>query len=53
MIIYALLLGVGAYLVWGITHHWHKNDLHLKVVLEYLGIAVLGLAIVFGVLNLL
>lgn len=53
MIIYALLLGVGAYLVWGIIHHWHKKDLHLKVVLEYLGIAVLGLAIVFGVLNLL
>jgi hypothetical protein len=53
MIVYALLLGVGAYLVWGITHHWHKKDLHLKVVLEYLGIAVLGLAVVFGVLNLL
>jgi len=53
MIAYALLLGVGAYLVWGIIHHWHKKDLHLKVVLEYLGIAVLGLAVVFGVLNLL
>ena len=53
MIIYALLLGVCAYLVWGITHHWHKKDLHLKVVLEYLGIAILGLAIVLGVLNLL
>ena len=53
MIIYALLLGVGAYLVWGIIHHWHRRDLRLKVVLEYLGIAVLGMAIVFGVLNLL
>ena len=53
MIAYALLLGVCAYLVWGIIHHWHKKDLHLKVVLEYLGIAVLGLAVVFGVLNLL
>ena len=51
MIVYALLLGAGAYLAWGIIHHWHKKDLHLKVVLEYLGIAVLGLAIVFGVLN--
>lgn len=53
MIIYALLLGVGAYLVWGITHHWHKKDLHLKVVLEYLGIAVLGLAIVLSVIRYL
>lgn len=51
MIIYALLLGAGAYLVWGITHHWHKKDLHLKVVLEYLGIAVLGLAIIMTVFN--
>lgn len=51
MIIYALLLGVGAYLVWGITHHWHKKDLHLKVVLEYLGIAILGFAVIMTVLN--
>lgn len=51
MIIYALLLGVGAYLVWGIIHHWHKKDLHLKVVLEYLGLAILGLAIVLSLIK--
>lgn len=53
MIVYALLLGVCAYLIWGITHHWHRGDLHPKIVLEYLGIATLGTAIVLGVLNLL
>ncbi len=51
MIVYALLLGVLAYLVWGIIHHWHKKDLHLKVVLEYLGIAVLGLAVIMTVIK--
>ena len=51
MIAYALLLGVGAYLVWGIIHHWHKKDLHLKVMLEYLGIAILGFAVIMTVLK--
>ena len=51
MIVYALLLGAGAYLAWGIIHHWHKKDLHLKVVLEYLGIAVLGFVVIMTVLK--
>ena len=51
MIVYALLLGVCAYLAWGITHHWHRKDLHLKVVLEYLGIAILGTAVIISVLR--
>ncbi|MBI5356780.1 hypothetical protein HZB78_04170 [Candidatus Collierbacteria bacterium] len=51
MIVYTLIFGVCAYLVWGITHHWHKKDLHLKVVLEYLGIAILGFAIIMTVIK--
>lgn len=51
MIVYTLLLGAGAYLAWGITHHWHKKDLHLKVVLEYLGLAILGLVVVISLIK--
>lgn len=51
MIVYALLLGVGAYLVWGIIHHWHRRDLHPKIVLEYLGLAILGFVAVISVIK--
>lgn len=30
-----------AYVVWGIIHHWQEDDLHLKVILEYLLLALL------------
>lgn len=53
MIVYVLLFGVGAYVVWGIIHHWHRGDLHLKIVLEYLGLAILGVTVVFSLLQLL
>ena len=31
----------GAYVAWGILHHWLEDDLHLKVFFEYLLIATL------------
>ena len=39
-----------AYVVWGIIHHWLSEDLHLKVVLEYLLIAILVNLIVLSLL---
>lgn len=33
-------LGV-AYVVWGIIHHWQHGDLHVKIVFEYILMAVL------------
>lgn len=39
-----------AYVAWGVIHHWRSGDLHPKVVLEYVGIAILGVAIVWSVL---
>jgi len=31
------------YFIWGVGHHFAQKDLHLKVVLEYLLIAVIGI----------
>lgn len=39
-----------AYVVWGIIHHWLSEDLHLKVVLEYLLIAILVNLIILSLL---
>lgn len=39
-----------AYVLWGIVHHSRSGDLHPKVVLEYVGIAILGVAIIWSVL---
>lgn len=41
------------YVLWGIIHHALRRDLHLKIVLEYLGIAILGVAITLSVINYL
>lgn len=40
------------YLSWGIFHHWRKEDLCLKIVLEYFLMALLGIVVtVFVVLR--
>ena len=38
------------YVLWGAIHHYHKGDFHLKIMVEYLVIAVLSLLIVRGVI---
>lgn len=40
----------GMYVLWGIIHHHLSEDLHLKVVLEYLLIALLAMAVVVSLL---
>jgi len=37
-------LGAGMYVLWGIVHHWFREDLCLKIVLEYffIGLFVVG-----------
>lgn len=34
------------YLIWGISHHLRSGNFHARVVLEYLLVALLGVAIV-------
>ena len=41
-----IMLTAVAYVLWGIIHHLILGTLHRKVVLEYLGLAVLGAIII-------
>ncbi|MBU2592100.1 MAG: hypothetical protein ABH867_03270 [Patescibacteria group bacterium] len=43
-----ILTGV-LYSLWGVFHHWHRGDLCLKIVLEYLLLSALGVTAVFFV----
>ena len=36
------------YFLWGIIHHWAEGDLHPKIVVEYLLIALVALFILKG-----
>ena len=40
-------IAAAAYLVWGIIDHHRRGDLHLKIVLEYLALAILGVVLVY------
>lgn len=44
-----ILMGL-YYPLWGIIHHSHQRDLHPKIVVEYLLIAVLAVLVVGSVL---
>lgn len=46
-------LAIGSYVGWGIAHHARQGDLCMKVIWEYLGLAGLGLIIVWGVIKYL
>jgi hypothetical protein len=35
------------YVIWGIVHHWFCEDLHFKVIAEYLALAVLADTMIF------
>jgi hypothetical protein len=37
------------YVIWGILHHLFNHDLSLKIVLEYILIAALGVSVIFFV----
>lgn len=39
-----------AYFLWGVFHHWHQEDLCLKIASEYFLIAFLGVLAVLFVL---
>lgn len=47
----AAAIAAAAYVAWGIIHHSRRGDLHLKIVLEYLGLVILGIAIVISVVK--
>ncbi len=38
------------YFLWGVFHHWQGNDLHIKIVLEYLLVASIGAVILLSLI---
>lgn len=44
------LATAGAYVAWGIVHHFIHKDLYLETVIEYMAIAVLGFVIIFSLI---
>ncbi len=47
LITVAAAIAAASYLAWGIIHHARRGDLHLKIVLEYLALALLGVVLVY------
>lgn len=45
-VLLATLVFAGAYLIWGLLHQLKSHNFHLRIVLEYLLVAILGVAIV-------
>lgn len=50
-IILIIFLGL-TYILWGIIHHFKIKDLHPRIILEYVLIALLGTAVLITILIL-
>jgi hypothetical protein len=50
MQIVSLFLTSTFYVLWGIVHHYLEGDLHIKVVVEYATIAMLGFLILWSII---
>ncbi len=47
----AISIGVGVgFVVWGVVHHHIHDDLHHKIILEYVATALLGVTILLSVI---
>jgi len=46
--ILSAFLTTSFYVIWGMIHHYLEGDLHIRVVAEYLAIALLGFLILFS-----
>lgn len=44
------VLTIVSYFLWGMIHHFLKDDLHLKIVIEYLLITALSLVLILSLL---
>lgn len=46
-----VVLLAGAYVLWGILHHVIHHSVTLRLIIEYVVVAALGIAVVFFILN--
>lgn len=49
--IVSLFLTASFYVLWGIIHHYLEGDLHLRIIFEYLAVALLGFLILWSIIN--
>ncbi|MGI5826553.1 MAG: hypothetical protein ACOX50_04020 [Patescibacteria group bacterium] len=49
--IVSAFLTASFYVFWGIVHHYLEEDLHLRIVIEYVAIALLGFLILLALVN--
>jgi len=49
--IVSAFLTASFFVLWGIIHHYLEGDLHLRIILEYLAVALLGFLILFSLVN--
>ena len=49
--IVSAFLTASFYVFWGIVHHYLEGDLHFRVVMEYLTVALLGFLILLSLVN--
>ncbi len=49
--IVSAFLTASFYVIWGIIHHYQEGDLHIRVVMEYLAMALLGFLILLTIAN--
>lgn len=47
----SVFLTASFYVLWGIVHHYLEGDLHIRVVMEYVAVALLGFLILWTVIN--
>lgn len=48
--IVSLFLTASFYVLWGIIHHYLEGDLHLRIIFEYLAVALLGFLILWSMI---
>lgn len=41
----------GAYMLWGILHHFIHHSVTVRLIIEYVVVACLGVAVIFFILN--
>lgn len=49
--IFSILLTSTFYVIWGIIHHYLEKDLHPRIILEYLAVALLGFLVIWSIIN--
>jgi len=50
MQIVSIFLTTSFYVLWGVVHHYLKGDLHIRVIIEYIAIALLGFLILWSII---